>query len=116
MLLDPRFHPDTLSDEDRHALILEHLPQVRLVARKIHGRLPDSVSLDDLVSTGVVGLISAIDRFDPTRDVQLKTYPGQKIKGRILDSLRQLDWAPRRQRQRAKQIQATIGLLEQRLQ
>jgi RNA polymerase sigma factor for flagellar operon FliA len=54
-----------LSAELREQLILEHLPQVRLIARRIHERLPESVSLDDLVSTGVVGLIAAIDRFDP---------------------------------------------------
>jgi len=62
------------SPEEREQLILEHLPQVRLIARRIHERLPESVNLDDLVSTGVVGLISAIDRFDATHNVKLKTY------------------------------------------
>jgi RNA polymerase sigma factor for flagellar operon FliA len=79
------------SAEDRDVLILEHLPQVRMIARRIHGRVPDSVSLDDLISTGTVGLISAIDRFDPSRNIQLKTYAEHKIKGAILDSLRRLD-------------------------
>jgi len=104
--------PET-SERDR--LILEHLPQVRLIARRIHERLPESVSLEDLVSTGVVGLISAIDRFDPTHNVKLKTYAEYKIRGAILDSLRGLDWAPRPQRKRAKQIEAAINVLEQRL-
>ncbi len=112
---DPRFHTQTLSDEERHCLILKHLPQVRLLARRIHGRLPETVSLDDLISTGIVGLISAIDRFDPSRHVQLGAYAEHKIRGRILDSLRRLDWAPRQQRQRAKQIQAAITAVEQRL-
>ena len=112
---DPRFHAPNLSDEERQGLILEHLPQVRLLARRIHGRLPDSVSLDDLVSTGIVGLIAAIDRFDPSRHVQLRAYAEHKIKGGILDSLRRLDWAPRQQRKRARQIQAAITALEQRL-
>ncbi|HEX8985397.1 MAG TPA: sigma factor, partial [Bryobacteraceae bacterium] len=58
---------------ERERLILEHLPQVRLIARRIHDRLPGSVNLDDLISTGVVGLISAIDHFDPTLNVKLKT-------------------------------------------
>lgn len=100
----------------RERLILEHLPQVRLIARRIHERLPESVSLDDLVSTGTLGLISAIDRFDPTHNVKLKTYAEHKIRGAILDSLRGLDWAPRQQRRRSKQIEAAIATLEQRLQ
>ena len=62
-----------LPAEDRERLILEHLPQVRLIARRIHDRLPESVSLDDLISTGIVGLISAIDRFDSSHNVKLKT-------------------------------------------
>jgi RNA polymerase sigma factor for flagellar operon FliA len=59
---------------DREQLIMEHLPQVRLIARRIHERLPDSVNLEDLVSTGIVGLIAAIDNFDPNHNVKLKTY------------------------------------------
>lgn len=101
---------------DREQLILDHLPQVRLIARRIHERLPGSVSLDDLVSTGIVGLISAIDHFDPMMNVKLKTYAEYKIRGAILDSLRGMDWAPRQQRKRVKQIEATINVLEQRLQ
>ena len=103
------------SAEEREQLILEHLPQVRLIARRIHDRLPESVSLDDLISTGIVGLISAIDRFDASHNVKLKTYAEYKIRGAILDSLRGLDWAPRQQRKRAKQIEAAIAQAEQRL-
>ncbi len=114
-MYDPRSYTRSLSAEERQSLILEHLPQVRLLARKIHGRLPDSVSLDDLVSTGTLGLISAIDRFDPSRHVHLRAYAEHKIRGGMLDSLRGLDWAPRQQRRRAKQIQAAISALEQRL-
>lgn len=105
--------PLTLTPEMREQLILEHLPQVRLIARRIHERLPVSVSLDDLVSTGVVGLIAAIDRYDASHDVKLKTYAEYKIRGAILDSLRGLDWAPRQQRKRAKLIEAAIAALEQ---
>lgn len=101
--------------EERERLILEHLPQVRLIARRIHERLPESVGLDDLVSTGIVGLISAIDKFDPAHNVKLKTYAEYKIRGAILDSLRGLDWAPRQQRRRSKQIERAIAELEQQL-
>lgn len=101
--------------EVRERLILEHLPQVRLIARRIHDRLPDSVSLDDLVSTGIVGLIAAIDRYDTSLNVKLKTYAEYKIRGAILDSLRGLDWAPRQQRKRSKQIEAAIASAERKL-
>src|SRR3954447_22540169 len=105
-----------MSVEEREQLILEHLPQVRLIARRIQERLPDSVSLDDLISTGVLGLISAIDNFNPAHNVKLKTYAEYKIRGAILDSLRGLDWAPRQKRRKSKQIEAAIAIAEQRLQ
>ena len=105
---------DDAADE-RERLILEHLPQVRLIARRIHERLPESVNLEDLISTGTLGLIAAIDRFDPGHNVKLKTYAEYKIRGAILDSLRGLDWAPRQQRKRSKQIEAAIAVAEQKL-
>ena len=104
----------SFSVEERESLILKHLPQVRMIARRIRARLPDSVSLDDLVSAGRLGLISAIDHFDPLRNFQLKTYADHKIKGAILDSLRRLDWASRQQRKHVKQIQAATASAEQR--
>lgn len=109
------YQSGSLPAEERERLILEHLPQVRLIARRIHDRLPESVNLEDLISTGVVGLISAIDRFDASHNVKLKTYAEYKIRGAILDSLRGLDWAPRQQRKRSKQIEAAIASAEQRL-
>jgi RNA polymerase sigma factor for flagellar operon FliA len=104
-----------ISEDERERLILEHLPQVRLIARRIQERLPENISLEDLVSTGVIGLISAIDNFDPRHNVKLKTYAEYKIRGAILDSLRGLDWAPRQKRRKAKQIEAAISAAEQRL-
>lgn len=101
---------------DRERLILEHLPQVRLIARRIHDRLPVSVSLEDLISTGVLGLIAAIDNYDAGQNVKLKTYAEYKIRGAILDSLRSLDWAPRDKRRKAKQIESAMAAVEQRLQ
>src|SRR5947209_17929161 len=99
----------------RECLILEHLVQVKLIARRIHERLPVSVSLDDLISAGILGLIAAIDRYDSSHDVKLRTYAEYKIRGAILDSLRGLDWAPRQQRKRSKQIESAIAVAEQRL-
>ena len=105
---------ETQTDE-RDRLIIEHLPQVRLIARRIYEKLPESVCLEDLISTGVVGLITAIDNFDSSHNVKLKTYAEYKIRGAILDSLRELDWAPRQKRKRAKQIEAAIAQAEQKL-
>src|SRR5882762_10095011 len=107
---------EAMTEARREELILEHLPQVRLIARRIQERLPESISLDDLISTGVLGLISAIDHFDPVHNVKLKTYAEYKIRGAILDSLRGLDWAPRQKRKKAKQIEAAVAEVEQRLQ
>src|SRR5579859_7378949 len=110
-----RYQAQQRAAENRERLILQHLPQVRLIARRIHERLPESVNLEDLVSTGTLGLIAAIDRFDPKHNVKLKTYAEYKIRGAILDSLRGLDWAPRQQRKRSKQIESAICAAEQKL-
>src|SRR5579872_1552 len=99
----------------RERLILEQLPQVHLIAHRLKERLPESVALDDLVSTGIVGLISAIDNFDENAGVKLKTYAEYKIRGAILDSLRGLDWASRHRRKKAKDIEAAISSAEQKL-
>src|SRR3954468_15756785 len=102
--------------EERDRLIMEHLPQVRLIARRIFDKLPGTMSLEDLVSSGTVGLLAAIDRYDASQGVKLRTYAEYKIKGAILDSLRDMDWAPRRQRQRARSLQAAAAAVEQRTQ
>src|SRR5947209_16400295 len=99
----------------REALVLQHLPQVRLIARRIHERLPSHISLDDLVSSGVIGLLAAIDNFDESFNVQLKTYAERRIRGAIMDSLREMDWAPRDTRKRSKTIEAAIHKCKQRL-
>lgn len=106
---------DAVGAATRDELILEHMSQVKLIARRIHDRLPGSICLDDLVSAGVVGLIAAIDRYDSRHDVKLKTYAEYKIRGAILDSLRGLDWAPRQQRRRARLIEQAITAMEQEL-
>lgn len=106
--------PEADASLRREALVLQHLPQVRLIAKRIHDRLPDYISLDDLVSTGVVGLLAAIDNFDPTLNVQLKTYAERKIRFAILDGLRDMDWAPRELRKKSKLIEAAIHRVNQR--
>ncbi len=75
--------------------LLEHMPIVRFLARRIHERLPQHVEIEDLVSAGVVGLMDAFAKFDPTKKVQFRSYAQFRIRGAILDSLRTLDWSPR---------------------
>jgi RNA polymerase sigma factor for flagellar operon FliA len=99
----------------REQLVMDHLAQVRIIAGRIHDRLPDHIALEDLVSTGIVGLLNAIDNFDPSFNVQLKTYAEHRIHGAIMDSLRDLDWAPRETRKRSRQIEQAIHTAKQRL-
>jgi RNA polymerase sigma factor for flagellar operon FliA len=84
---------------------MEQLPQVRYIARSIHGHLPRHVLLEDLVHAGVLGLMEAVRKFDPTKNVALKSYAKYRIRGAILDSLRELDWSPRLLRKRARQLE-----------
>jgi len=94
----------------REHLILSHLPQVRLLALRLHRRCPQ-VELDDLISSGTVGLIRAVDRFDPSRNLKLKTLAEHRIRGAMLDYLRQIDPLPRTVRRFQKQRDAVIGAL-----
>jgi RNA polymerase sigma factor for flagellar operon FliA len=113
------YGPQSIIDDDsasrREALVLQHLPQVRLIAKRIHDRLPSYIGVEDLVSAGVVGLIGAIDNFDPMLNVQLNTYAERRIRGAIMDSLRDMDWAPRETRKRSRLIGAAIHRAQQRL-
>lgn len=104
-----------LTPEQREQIILDHLPQVRLIARRIHERLPEHINIDDLISAGTLGLISAVDNFDSSQNVLLKTYAEYRIRGAILDSLRGMDFAPRQKRRQARRIEAAMESCEQRL-
>jgi RNA polymerase sigma factor FliA len=100
---------------DRDQLLLEHLPTVRYLARRIHERLPQHVELDDLISAGVVGLIDAFSKFDHTKQVQFKSYAQFRIRGAILDSLRTLDWSPRELRRKGRAVEEAIRSVTQKL-
>jgi RNA polymerase sigma factor FliA len=104
-----------LQTPTREQLIMEHLPQVRWIATRIHEKLPSTFALEDLISTGIIGLINAIDNYDPTHSAQLKTFAEFKIRGAILDSLRGLDGIPAHRRKDVKLMEAAINSLEQRL-
>ena len=104
----------SLTDEQERVL-LEHLPIVRFLARRIHERLPQHVDLEDLVSAGVVGLMDAFAKFDPVKKVQFRSYAQFRIRGAILDSLRTLDWSPRELRRKGRAVEEAIRALTARL-
>jgi len=99
----------------RDRLILMYAPIVKYVAGRLGSGLPAHVDEGDLVSYGLLGLISAIERYDPDRDVKFETYAIARIKGSILDELRSLDWVPRSVRSRARQIERAMSELESKL-
>jgi len=101
--------------QQRERLLMEELPQVRYIAKRIHERLPSHVSLDDLIQAGVLGLIEAMQKYDPSKNVQLKSYAKFRIRGAILDSLRDLDWSPRSLRREARRIEAAQTRLRETL-
>jgi RNA polymerase sigma factor for flagellar operon FliA len=100
---------------DRDLMLMEHLPTVRYLARRIHERLPQHVELDDLISAGVVGLIDAFSKFDHSKKVQFKSYAQFRIRGAILDSLRTLDWSPRELRRKGRAVEEAIRSVTQRV-
>src|SRR5205809_6853257 len=99
----------------RDRLILTYAPLVKYVAGRLGSGLPAHVDEGDLVSYGLLGLIGAIERFDPERDIKFETYAMARIKGAIIDELRALDWVPRSVRSRAREIERAITDLAARL-
>ena len=99
----------------RDRLILTYAPLVKYVAGRLGSGLPSHVDEGDLVSYGLLGLISAIERFDPERDIKFETYAIARIKGSIIDELRAMDWVPRSVRARARDIERAIAELEAKL-
>ena len=91
--------------EERDRIFLEQLPQVRYLARRIHERLPRHVPLEDMVHAGVIGLIDALNKFDRSKHVQFGSYAKFRIRGAILDSLREMDWGPRELRRKARRVE-----------
>jgi RNA polymerase sigma factor FliA len=103
-----------LSPEQRQ-LLLKHLPLVGLLARRIHRRIPHHVSADDLISAGTLGLMDAVMKCEPSRSVSFHQYAQFRIRGAILDSLRSLDWGPKKLRRKSREIQEVKQALAARL-
>jgi len=96
-------------------IVLEHAPLIRYIVNRIAVRLPSHIDLDDLHNTGVIGLMDAIEKYDPDKNCKFKTYAEFRIKGAILDQLRSLDWVPRSVRQKGRKLEKAYGDVEQRL-
>jgi RNA polymerase sigma factor for flagellar operon FliA len=103
------------SDEARNILMEHYLPLVKYTADRICAKLPDKVELDDLVSAGIFGLKDAIEAFDPERGVKFETYCTPRIRGSILDELRNMDWVPRLVRARSHRLEKATQTLEAQL-
>jgi RNA polymerase sigma factor FliA len=102
--------------DDQDEMVMGEIPQVYYIARRIHERLPQHVAFEDLVHSGVLGLIDAVRNFDASKNVQFKSYAQFRIRGAILDSLRQLDWASRRTRDKRKRLDALVAKLSLKLE
>jgi RNA polymerase sigma factor for flagellar operon FliA len=110
----PEGNGRTLTPEQERVL-LEHLPVVRFLARRIHERLPQHIDIEDLVSAGIVGLMDAFAKFDPAKKVQFRSYAQFRIRGAILDSLRTLDWSPRELRRKGRAVEEAIRAVTARM-
>jgi len=104
-----------LTDAERERILMDQLPQVRYIARRIHDRLPRHVPFEDLVHAGVLGLIDALNKFDLSKQVQFSSYAKFRIRGAILDSLRELDWSPRELRRKGRLVDSTYSQLSGKL-
>ena len=104
-----------MTTAEREALIIEHLSLIKQIAHRVATRLPASVEISDLVNAGVLGLIDAIDKFEPERGVKFKTYAELRVRGAMIDSLRDIDWAPRSLRRKSRDLERIYGELEQKL-
>jgi RNA polymerase sigma factor for flagellar operon FliA len=107
--------PYAKSAKDRESLIEEYIPLVKYLAHRISIKLPNHVEIDDLVNSGIIGLIDAIEKFDPSRGIKFKTYAEFRVRGAIFDGLRSLDWVPRSVRKQKKMVEESYAQLEQKL-
>jgi RNA polymerase sigma factor FliA len=104
-----------LSVAERDQLIIRYAPWVKYIALRMAAKLPAHIQAEDLMSAGIIGLIDALDKFNPTREVQFKTYAQIRIQGAMKDELRALDWASRSMRQKVKRLEQAYATLEREL-
>src|SRR5436189_4760683 len=108
-------YKSTGDEKAREQLVLNYSPLVKFVAGRMSSGLPAHIEESDLISYGLLGLIGAIERFDPEREIKFETFAVSRIKGSIIDELRSLDWVPRSVRAKAREIESTQTKLEHEL-
>ena len=107
-------HEDLPNSEilHRERMIQKYAPLIKFIAHKLAMRLPSHISIEDLISAGMVGLIDAISKYDSKKKVKFETYAEYRIRGAMLDELRSMDWVPRSVRKKASKIEKVIEKLE----
>ncbi len=113
----PQHHdwPEKIDAASQERLVLQYAPLIKYIATRMALRLPPHISLDDLISSGMIGLLDAIKKFDPLKNINFKTYAEFRIKGAILDELRALDWIPRSIRKKSSQLEKAYTKLQKEL-
>jgi len=103
-----------IDPSEREELIKRHAPMIHAIAARIHSKLPGSVELNDLVNAGVIGFMDALNKYDPERKIEFKTYAEYRIRGAILDELRSVDWMPRSVKKKIQALERAFHFLEQK--
>ncbi|MBR6437261.1 MAG: sigma-70 family RNA polymerase sigma factor, partial [Thermoguttaceae bacterium] len=110
-----RYKADPKNTDLRNKIVEIYIPLVKYHAQRVWSRLPDGVDIDDLTSSGIFGLIDAVEAFDLNRDVKFETYCAPRIRGAMLDELRSMDWVPRLVRTKAKRLSEATKTLDEKL-
>lgn len=111
----PEQWPEVVDAAWQEQMVVQYAPLIKYIAGRLALRLPSHISMDDLISSGIIGLIDAIHKFDPSKNISFKTYAEFRIKGAILDELRSLDWIPRSVRKKSHLLEKACAELERHL-
>lgn len=111
----PGYGADKLDSDCQEQMVLQYAPLIKYIASRLALRLPSHISLEDLVSSGIIGLIDAVQKFDPSKNINFKTYAEFRIKGAMLDELRSLDWIPRSVRKKSHLVENAFAQLQKDL-
>lgn len=111
----PEAWPQAMDRAWQEQMVLKYAPLIKYIATRLSLRLPSHISLEDLISSGIIGLMDAVKKFDPSKNINFKTYAEFRIKGAILDELRNLDWIPRSVRKKSHFLEQVYGELQRSL-
>ena len=111
----PEYSAAKLDPKWQEQMVLQYAPLIKYIASRLALRLPSHISMEDLISSGIIGLIDAVQKFDPSKNINFKTYAEFRIKGAMLDELRSLDWIPRSVRKKTHLIEDAYAKLQRSL-